>query len=74
MVSLDVGRGEENSIPARLVFPLGCKHWRGRDLPVPGRTEAALVWRYGEDWRVPKYLDKGRDSHESKKLYYRLLR
>jgi len=73
-VQVDLGRGSENDIPARCVFPLGAVTWRGRQFPAPGAVEDALEWRYGPTWRVPRYLDKGRDTHESKKPYYRLLK
>jgi len=49
---------------------------RGRDvvLSVPADVEGVLAWRYGDDWRTPRYLDKGRDTVEGTKLYFRLFR
>lgn len=73
-VKVDLGRGDENDVAADMVFPLGWREWRGEMLPVPRAVEDVLEYRYGPTWRVPRYLDKGRDTFESKKLYFKLLR
>jgi hypothetical protein len=46
---------------------------RGVEVSVPGDVHAVLVHRYGADYMVPRYMDKGRDHVEQGKLYARLL-
>jgi hypothetical protein len=46
---------------------------RGVSISVPGSVHNVLVHRYGPDYMVPRYMDKGRDSVEQRKLYARLL-
>lgn len=58
--------------------PLTLQAWpapsrRGVSISVPGNVPAVLVHRYGPDYMVPRYMDKGRDSVEQGKLYARLL-
>ncbi len=40
---------------------------------MPGNVPAVLMHRYGPDYMVPRYMDKGRDNVEQGKLYARLL-
>ena len=40
---------------------------------VPGQVEEALRYRYGDTWNIPRYMDKGRDTEEGKKLYAKVL-
>ncbi len=47
-----------------LVFPLGRLHFKGVPISVPGNVTGVLTHRYGDDFMVPKYMDKGRDSIE----------
>jgi hypothetical protein len=43
------------------------------EVSVPGDVHGVLVHRYGADYMVPRYMDKGRDHVEQGKLYARLL-
>eukprot|EP00894_Picocystis_sp_ML_P004040 jgi/Pico_ML_1/54557/g4889.t1 len=46
-------------IPKRLIFPRRSMRFRGTEVSVPGRIEDVLEYRYGEDYMVPKYMEKG---------------
>lgn len=40
------------------MFPLGALKFRGTPVCAPGDVHGALVYRYGADYMVPKYMDK----------------
>jgi hypothetical protein len=56
------------------VLPTSVLEWEGAKVSVPHNVPAALEQRYGADWRVPRYGDKGADLVEQNKLYMRLFR
>ncbi|KAI8465018.1 MAG: hypothetical protein J3K34DRAFT_525710 [Monoraphidium minutum] len=74
MISIPQGHGDLCDIPASLVLPLGASKFRGVPISVPGDVHGTLVHRYGPDYMVPRYMDKGRDVVEAGKAYARLLR
>lgn len=61
-------------IPKHLIFPRRSMQFRGTPVSVPGRVEDVLEYRYGEDYMVPKYMDKGRDEDENNMRYAKILR
>jgi len=61
-------------IPTRLIFPRRSMQFRGTPVNVPGRVEDVLEYRYGEDYMVPKYMEKGRDEEENNMKYAKILR
>ncbi|PRW20648.1 phosphate ABC transporter permease isoform A [Chlorella sorokiniana] len=73
-VLVDCGHGSCTEIDRAAVLPTGVMTWRGSKLSVPGNVPAALEQRYGPDWRVPRYMDKGTDVVEGQKLYARIFR
>jgi hypothetical protein len=55
------------------VLPLGNVQYKRHLIPLPGSIEAALEYRYGATWRVPRYMYKGRDTVECGKTYFKVL-
>lgn len=73
MISIPQGHGDLCDIPSSLVFPLSVIKFRGVAVSAPGDVHGVLTYRYGADYMVPKYMNKGRDSVEQGKFYARLL-
>lgn len=72
-ISIPQGHGDLCDIPHDLVFPLGALKFRGVPVSAPGDIHGTLSYRYGPDYMIPKYMDKGRDHVEQGKFYARLL-
>ena len=72
-ISIPQGHGDLCDIPSHLVFPLGSLKFRGVGVAVPGDVHGALTHRYGPDYMVPRYMDKGKDVVEQNKAYARVL-
>jgi hypothetical protein len=47
--------------------------FKGVPVSIPGDVPAVLRYRYGDNYMIPRYMDKGRDCIEQGKLYARLL-
>lgn len=73
VISIPQGHGDLCDIPSQLVFPLGSMKFKGVGVSTPGDVHGALRYRYGSDYMVPKYMDKGRDHVEQGKFYAKLL-
>lgn len=73
MISIPQGHGDLCDIPSSLVFPLGALKFKGVAVGAPGDVHGVLSFRYGADYMVPKYMDKGRDHIEQGKFYARFL-
>jgi len=73
-IHIELGHGSECDVPEPFILPTGRIIFRGVELRVPKRLECVLEHRYGATWRTPIYMDKGRDTIESSKLYARVLR
>lgn len=71
---VDCGHGDCTAILTSLVFPLKTIHWRGVNLSVPGNVDGTLEHRYGQDWKTPRYMDKGSDIVEHNKTYAKIFR
>lgn len=56
------------------MLPTSVLEWEGAKVSVPHDVPAALEQRYGADWRVPIYGDKGKDVVEHQKPYMRMFR
>lgn len=54
MVSIPQGHGDLCDIPAAHVFPLGVMKFRGVPVAVPGDVPAALRFRYGDTYMIPR--------------------
>ena len=54
--------GMKSNIPVRFVGTPTLIRWNGIDVRVPEHVHDTLVWRYGEDYMVPKRNFKGRDD------------
>jgi hypothetical protein len=72
-IGIPQGHGDLCDVPASLVLPLGRMRWRGASLSCPADVESVLAHRYGPTWRVPRYMDKGRDEVEQGKPYVKVL-
>jgi hypothetical protein len=72
-IGIPQGHGDLCDVPASLVLPLGRMRWRGANLACPADVEGVLAHRYGPSWRVPRYMDKGRDEVEQGKPYVKVL-
>lgn len=74
-IRVDCGHGDTMHIPRSLILPLtNTLIWRGTKISVPGDLEGTLRHRYGEDYMVPKYAEKGADSIENQKPYMKVMR
>jgi len=73
-VEIEIGRERLLDLPKSMVLPTRDITFKGVKVPVPGSTTQVLKTRYGETWMIPRYMDKGHDSVEQKKLYVRVLR
>ena len=54
--------GENCDISMDLIGQPKFYKWRGIDIKVPQHMHKTLVYRYGEDYNIPKIGNKGRDS------------
>jgi hypothetical protein len=72
-IAIPQGHGDLCDVPAALVLPLRPLEFRGVTLSGPADAHGVLVHRYGRDYMVPRYMDKGRDAVEQEKLYARAL-
>jgi hypothetical protein len=72
-IEIPMGHGDACDVDAKLVVPTGRLRWRGCSLACPRDVEGVLVHRYGPTWRVPRYMDKGRDEVEQGKPYVKVL-
>lgn len=72
-ISIPQGHGDLCDVRHSLVFPLSSTKFRGVEVSVPRNVPAVLQHRYGPTWHIPRYMDKGRDTIEQRKLYARIL-
>lgn len=61
-------------IPKSFVLPTHRMDFKGLRVNVPCNVEGVLEYRYGDDYMVPKYMDKGRDEEENNMRYAKILR
>jgi len=54
--------GETSNIPIEYIGSKSIIRWNNLDVKCPERIHETLVWRYGQDYMVPKYNYKGRNS------------
>lgn len=74
IVKVDCGHGDHMHILKDLVLPTGTMGWKHHELSVPANIEGTLEHRYGKNWRVPSYMDKGSDEIEHNKTYAKIFR
>ena len=52
--------GERSDIPIEYIGSKSVIKWNNQDVKCPEKIHDTLVWRYGNDYMVPKYFYKGR--------------
>ena len=52
--------GESSDIPIEYIGSKSVIKWNNQDVKCPEKIHDTLVWRYGNDYMVPKYFYKGR--------------
>jgi len=73
-ILVDCGHGDCTAVQSDIVLPPTTMQWKGREISVPSNLPAMLESRYGLDWKTPRYMDKGTDEVEGRKLYARIFR